>query len=84
MVQRPRVYRHLVEGHIGKASGVDRIGGECRRVRPGLKPVAIEVEETVVGPVARGGEEDDEEKGAVHAWPVEEVCAHEKEADEYW
>ncbi len=50
---------------------------------PGLKPVALEVEEAVVRPVAGRGEEDDKQEGAVHAWPVEEVCTYKKEADEY-
>jgi hypothetical protein len=48
-----------------------------------LKPVAVEVEETMVGPMTGGREEDNEEEGAVYAWPVEEVCAYEKEEDEY-
>ena len=47
--------------------------------RPRLEPVAGEVEEASVGPVARGQEENEEEKRAVDARPVEEVCANEEE-----
>lgn len=50
--------------------------------RPGLEPVAAEVEEAAVGPVARGEEEDEEEDGAVDAGAVEEVGADEEEEDE--
>lgn len=40
---------------------------------PRLKPVAVDVEKAVVGPVARGDEEDQEEDRAVDARPVEKV-----------
>ena len=38
-----------------------------------LEPVAVNVEEALVGPVARGNEENEEEDRAVDAGPVEEV-----------
>ena len=38
-----------------------------------LKPVAMEVEEAVVGPVTGRDEENQEEDRAVDAWSVEEV-----------
>jgi hypothetical protein len=44
-----------------------------------LKPVAAEVEETSVGPVAGGQEEDEEEERAVEARPVEEIGAQKEE-----
>lgn len=37
----------------------------------------------MVGPVAGAGEEDEKEKGAVDAGPVEEVGADEEEENEY-
>lgn len=37
----------------------------------------------MIRPVAGGGEEDHEEKGAVYTWPIQEVGADEKEEDEY-
>lgn len=58
------------------------------RVYPGLEggrrdprgePVAAELEEAAVGPVARGDEEDEQEDGAVDARPVQEVRADEEE-----
>jgi len=36
----------------------------------------------VIRPVARGRKEDKEEERAVHAWPIQEVSADEKEEDE--
>ena len=39
----------------------------------GFEPVAMDIEEALVGPVAGGYEEDQEEDGAIDAWPVEEV-----------
>ena len=50
--------------------------------RPGQEPVAVEVEEAPVRPVAAGEEEDDEEDAAVDARAVEEVGADEEEEDE--
>ncbi len=47
-----------------------------------LEPVAVDVEEALIGPVAGGDEEDQEEDGAVDAWPIEEVGEHEKGDDE--
>lgn len=44
----------------------------------GLKPVAMDVEEAVVGPVARGDEEDQEENGAVDTWPIKEIREEEE------
>lgn len=38
-----------------------------------FEPVAVEVEEAVIGPVAGGQEEDEEQDGAVDARSVEEV-----------
>lgn len=38
-----------------------------------FEPVAVDVEEAVVGPVARGDEKDEEENGAVDAGPIEEI-----------
>jgi hypothetical protein len=48
-----------------------------------LEPVAAEVEEAVVGPVAGRSKEDQEQEGAVDARSVEEVGADEEEEDEY-
>lgn len=47
-----------------------------------FKPVAVDVEEAVVGPIAWGDEEDEEEHGAVDARPIEEVCQKEEWHDE--
>lgn len=47
-----------------------------------LEPVAVDVEEALIGPVAGGDEEDQEEDGAVDAWSIEEVGEHEKGDDE--
>lgn len=55
---------------------------EDRKGRSGLEPVAAEVEEAAVGPVARGEEEDEQEDGAVDAGAIEEVGADEEEEDE--
>lgn len=38
-----------------------------------FEPVAVDVEEAVVGPVAGGDEEDEEEEGTVDAGAVEGV-----------
>lgn len=38
-----------------------------------FEPVVAEIKETVIGPVARGGEEDEKEKRAVDAGPVQEI-----------
>lgn len=56
--------------------------GEVRDTRARLEPIAAEVEEAAVGPVARGHEEDEEEEGAVDAGAVEEIGADEEEEDE--
>lgn len=59
------------------------VDGELEgRRRSREEPVAAEVEEAAVGPVARGEEEDEEEDGAVDAGAVEEVGADEEEEDE--
>lgn len=72
----------FVEGAAAAAVGFvvleERRGGG----RSGLEPVAAEVEEAAVGPVARGEEEDEQEDGAVDAGAVEEVGADEEEEDE--
>lgn len=47
-----------------------------------LKPVAVDVEEAVVGPIAWGDKEDEEEHGAVDTRPIEEVCQKEERHDE--
>jgi hypothetical protein len=56
-----------------------RCGAVDVRGRPGLEPVAAEVEEAAVGPVARGQEEDQQQEAAVDAGAVEEVGADEEE-----
>lgn len=59
------------------------VGGQCGRgAGLRLEPVAAEVEEAAVGPVARGQEEDEQQDRAVDAGPVEEVGADEEEEDE--
>ena len=47
-----------------------------------LEPVAVEVEETLLGPVAGGDEEDEEEYGAIDAGSVEGVGQEEEGDDE--
>lgn len=69
--------RRVCHLHHGGVEG--RVGGGAR---PREEPVALEVEEAPVGPVARREEQDEQEDGAVHAGPVEEVGAHEEEEDE--
>lgn len=77
---------HVLEGHRVEYRRDVVVGGIAGEVGDGagprLEPVAAEVEETPVGPVARGHEQDQQQKGAVDAGPVEEVGAHEKEEDE--
>ncbi|CAG8974220.1 hypothetical protein HYALB_00007383 [Hymenoscyphus albidus] len=68
---------------VRHGGGVDQVGREGTGGPPGFEPVTAEIEEAVIGPVAGGGEEYHEEKGAVYTWSVEEVGAHEKEEDEY-
>lgn len=70
----------LVEGAAAAAGGFVVL--EERRGRPGLEPVAAEVEEAAVGPVAGRQEEDEQEDGAVDAGAVEEVGADEEKEDE--
>lgn len=75
--------------HLG-GGGVETVDSRVRGIvrvvvgRGGTrrKPVAAEVEEAAVGPVARGHEEDEEQHRAVHARPVEEVCTNKEEEDE--
>lgn len=38
-----------------------------------FEPIAVDVEEAVIGPVARGDEKDEEENRAVDAGPIEEI-----------
>jgi hypothetical protein len=80
VVHRGRQHRGLLQrtGLILKTRVQRR--GLGRQAR--LKPVAAEVEEAVVGPVARRGEQDQQQERAVHARPVEEVGAEEEEEDE--
>lgn len=74
---------HVDEGVVeGEGEGVLVLGEREGRRRSGEEPVAAEVEEAAVGPVARGEEEDEEEDGAVDAGAVEEVGADEEEEDE--
>lgn len=47
-----------------------------------FEPIAVDVEEAVVGPVARGDEQDEEEDGAVDAGPVQEIGQEEECYDE--
>lgn len=75
---------HFEDGGVEPAV-VIRVRQQRRRTqggRPGLEPIAAEVEEAAVGPVARGYEEDEEEDRAVDAGAVEEVRADEEEEDE--
>lgn len=75
-----------VDGGGGGDGGTRAVGGvmrvypglECGRRDPRGEPVAAELEEAAVGPVARCDEEDEQEDGAVHARPVQEVRAHEE------
>ena len=48
------------------------------------EPVTGEVEEASVRPVARGDEQDQQQEGAVDAWPVEEIGADEEQEYEGW
>lgn len=57
-------------------------GDQRRRHVPRFEPVAVEVEEAVVGPVAGREEEDEEQHGAVHAGSVQEVGRDEEGQDE--
>ena len=43
-----------------------------------LEPIAMYVEEAVVGPVARRDEQNQEEDRTVDAWSVEEICQEEE------
>lgn len=47
-----------------------------------FKPVAVDVEKAMVGPIAWGYKEDEEENGAVDARPIEEVGQKEERHDE--
>lgn len=42
----------------------------------------MEVEDTPIRPVARRGEEDEEEGGTVYAWPVDDVGEGDEGDDE--
>ena len=71
--------------HLDRNGGCCIVGvldGRLRCGGPRLEPVAAEVEEAPVGPVAAREEEDEQQERAVDARPVEEVCAHEEEEDE--
>ena len=46
-----------------------------------MEPVTAEVEEAAIRPVTGGQEEDQEEKAAIYAWPVEEIGADKEEED---
>lgn len=61
-------------------AGTRHTHGPCRCC-PRLKPIAAKIEEAPVRPVAAGQEENEEQKGAVHAGPVEKVRADEEEED---
>ena len=43
-----------------------------------FKPIAMNIEETMIRPVARGYEEDQEKYGAIDTWPVQEICQEEE------
>ena len=45
---------------------------------PGLEPVAVEVEEALLGPVTGGYEEYEQEDRAVNARSIEEICQEEE------
>ena len=47
-----------------------------------LEPIAMYVEETVVGPVAGGYEKDEKKDGAVDAWSIEKVRQEKERNDE--
>lgn len=49
------------------------------RCHPRGEPVAAELEETAVGPVARRDEEDEQQDRAVDAGSVQKVRAHEEQ-----
>ena len=60
------------------------MGDEIRKRRrevARLEPIAVDVEKALIGPVARGGEEDEKEDRAVDAGAIEEV-GQEKEGDD--
>ncbi len=48
----------------------------------GFKPIAVEVEEAVVGPMTGRDEENQEKYGTIDAWSVEEVSQDEEGDDE--
>lgn len=58
---------------------VEHAGEKRRRHVSWFEPVAMEVEEAVIGPVAGGQEEDKQQHGTVDAWSVEEVGRQEEE-----
>ena len=45
---------------------------------PWLKPIAMNVEKTMIRPVARRHEEDEEEYGAIDTWAVQKIGQKEK------
>lgn len=79
---------HVDDGGVERRATVERCGVDAGAAAvpagagPREEPVAAEVEEAAVGPVARGEEEDEQQDGAVDAGPVEEVGADEEEEDE--
>lgn len=81
--RRPRQCTHSRQRHVHHRAV--KVGGAAFGDRgPGLEPVGGEVEEAVVGPVARGEEEDHEEEAAVDAGAGEEEGTSEEEEDEDW
>jgi len=47
-----------------------------------FEPVAVDIEEAMVRPVATGAEERHQEDGAVDAGPADEIVAEEEDDDE--
>ena len=47
-----------------------------------LKPITVDVKEAMVGPVAGGDEQDQEEDGTIDAWPIQKVGQEEERDNE--
>lgn len=68
----------IVRTTMGLGQGIRDGRGNMAR----FEPIAVDVEEAVVGPVARGDEQDEEQDGAVDAGPVQEIGQEEECYDE--
>ncbi|KAG4295110.1 hypothetical protein FPRO06_01694 [Fusarium proliferatum] len=77
--RRDRSVGHIEDGRIEREVPGWRSKRYIRCYRTREEPVTAKVEEASVGPVARSQEENKEEDGAVHAWPIEEVGADKEE-----